>query len=85
MIWQDKGYLLNLNNYNENSSIAEFYTLYHGKKSGIIFGSSSKKRHGLNFSKIGLIAICRSILSLYSIGSFFSFFTLFFLLIYIKY
>lgn len=43
MIWQDKGYLLKLNNYNENSSIAEFYTLYHGKKSGIIFGSSSKK------------------------------------------
>ena len=26
MNWQDKGYLLSLNKYNENSSIAEFYT-----------------------------------------------------------
>ena len=43
MIWQDKGYLLNINRYNENSSIAEFYTKNHGKVSGIIFGSTSKK------------------------------------------
>ena len=43
MKWQDKGYLLSINKYNENSSIAEFLTLSHGKTSGIIFGSSSKK------------------------------------------
>ena len=43
MKWQDKGFLLSINKYNENSSIAEFLTLYHGKTSGIIFGSSSKK------------------------------------------
>ena len=43
MIWQDKGFLLSVNKYNENSSVAEFYTYEHGKSSGIIFGSSSKK------------------------------------------
>ena len=43
MNWQDKGYLISLNKYNENSSVAEFYTENHGKCSGIIFGSSSKK------------------------------------------
>ena len=43
MNWQDKGYLLNINRYNENSSIAEFYTKKYGKVSGIIFGSTSKK------------------------------------------
>ncbi len=43
MNWQDKGYLLSLNKYNENSSIAEFYTENYGKIVGIIFGSTSKK------------------------------------------
>ena len=43
MNWQDKGYLLSLNKYNENSSIAEFYTKNNGKIVGIIFGSTSKK------------------------------------------
>ncbi len=43
MNWQDKGYLLSLTKYNENSSIAEFYTENHGKIVGVIFGSSSKK------------------------------------------
>ena len=43
MNWQDKGYLISHNKYNENSSIAEFYTENYGKTSGIIFGSSSKK------------------------------------------
>ena len=43
MNWQDKGYLLSINKFNENSSIAEFYSKEHGKVSGIIFGSSSKK------------------------------------------
>ena len=26
MKWQDKGYLLSINKYNENSAIAEFFT-----------------------------------------------------------
>ena len=43
MRWQDKGYLLSLNKYNENSAIAEFYTENKGKISGVIFGSTSKK------------------------------------------
>ncbi len=43
MKWQDNGFLLSINKYNENSSIAEFFTLSHGKASGIIFGSTSKK------------------------------------------
>ena len=43
MKWQDKGYLLSLNKYNENSAIAEFFTKNNGKVSGIIFGASSKK------------------------------------------
>ena len=43
MNWQDKGYLLSLNIYNENSSIAEFYTENNGKIVGVIFGSTSKK------------------------------------------
>ena len=43
MKWQDKGYLLALNKYNENSAIAEFFTEKNGKVSGVIFGASSKK------------------------------------------
>ena len=43
MRWQDKGYLLTLNKYNENSAIAEFFTENNGKISGVIFGATSKK------------------------------------------
>ena len=43
MRWQDKGYLLTLNKYNENSAIAEFFTKNNGKVSGVIFGATSKK------------------------------------------
>ena len=43
MKWQNKGYLLSLNKYNENSAIAEFFTENYGKISGVIFGASSKK------------------------------------------
>jgi len=43
MYWDDKGYLISKNRYNENSIIAEFYTANHGKCSGIIFGATSKK------------------------------------------
>ena len=47
MIWQDKGFLLSSNKYNENSSIAQFYTENNGKVVGTIFGSSSKKKNYL--------------------------------------
>ena len=51
MNWQDKGYLLSKNKYNENSVISEFYTEDHGKISGIIFGGTSKKNK--NYLQIG--------------------------------
>lgn len=43
MNWNDKGYLISKNRYNENSIIAEIFTEKHGKVSGIIFGGTSKK------------------------------------------
>jgi len=43
MYWDDTGYLLSNNKYNENSSIADFFTEKHGRCSGIIFGATSKK------------------------------------------
>ena len=51
MIWDDKGFLLSKNKYNENSLIAEIFTKNHGKVSGIIFGGSSKKIK--NYLQIG--------------------------------
>ena len=43
MNWDDTGFLLSKNRYNENSIIAEVYSEKHGKISGIIFGGTSKK------------------------------------------
>ncbi|MBD1164956.1 DNA repair protein RecO [Pelagibacterales bacterium SAG-MED13] len=43
MNWDDTGFLIYKNRYNENSLIAEIFTKNHGKVSGIIFGSTSKK------------------------------------------
>ena len=43
MNWDDKGYLLSKNRYNENSIIATVFTENYGKISGIIFGGTSKK------------------------------------------
>ena len=43
MNFEDKGFLLNKNKYNENSAIVEFYTENFGKVSGLIFGATSKK------------------------------------------
>ena len=43
MIWDDTGYLISKNKYNENSIIAEFFTKEHGKTTGLIFGATSKK------------------------------------------
>ena len=51
MIWDDNGYLLSKNRYNENSLIAEIYTKNHGKVSGIIFGGTSRKIK--NYLQIG--------------------------------
>ena len=43
MQWDDIGFLISKNRYNENSVIAEFFTERHGKCSGVIFGATSKK------------------------------------------
>ena len=43
MFWQDEGYLLSKNNFDENSIIIEAFTLDHGKYSGIVYGGSSRK------------------------------------------
>ena len=51
MIWDDTGFLLSKNKYNENSIISEIYTNNHGKVSGIIFGGTSKKIK--NYLQIG--------------------------------
>ena len=51
MQWDDTGYLLSKNKYNENSIIAEFFSVNHGKCSGIIFGGTSRKIK--NYLEIG--------------------------------
>ena len=51
MNWDDVGFLLSKNKYNENSLITEIYTKNHGKISGIIFGGTSKKIK--NYLQIG--------------------------------
>ena len=51
MNWNDIGFLLSKNKYNENSIIAEIFTENHGKCSGIIFGATSKKIK--NYLQIG--------------------------------
>ena len=51
MNWDDNGFLLSKNRYNENSLIVEIFTKNHGKMSGIIFGGTSKKVK--NYLQIG--------------------------------
>tara|TARA_X000001036_G_C20543558_1_gene751375 strand:+ start:149 stop:829 length:681 start_codon:yes stop_codon:yes gene_type:complete len=51
MNWDDTGFLISKNRYNENSLISEIYTKNHGKVSGIIFGGTSKKIR--NYLQIG--------------------------------
>ena len=51
MTWDDIGFLLSKNRYNENSVVAEIFTKDHGKFSGIIFGGTSKKIK--NYLQIG--------------------------------
>jgi len=50
-MWNDTGFLLSKNRYNENSLITEIFTENHGKTSGIIFGGTSKKIK--NYLQIG--------------------------------
>ena len=50
-MWDDSGFLLSKNKYNENSLIVEIFTKDHGKTSGIIFGGTSKKIK--NYLQIG--------------------------------
>jgi DNA repair protein RecO (recombination protein O) len=51
MNWDDSGFLISKNRYNENSVIAEIFTENHGKVPGIIFGGTSKKIK--NYLQIG--------------------------------
>ena len=51
MNWNDSGFLLTKNKYDENSIIAEIFTEHYGKCSGIIFGGTSKKIK--NYLQIG--------------------------------
>ena len=69
MIWDDKGFLVSKFKYNENSVIADFFTLNHGKCSGIIFGATSNKIKG--YLQIGnLFHLNCSIKNESKIGSF---------------
>ena len=43
MHWDDTGFLISKNKYNENAVIAQIYTLDHGKCSGVIYGGTSRK------------------------------------------
>ena len=51
MQWDDIGYLVSKNRYNENSVMVEFYTKDHGKCSGVVFGGTSRKIK--NYLQIG--------------------------------
>ena len=51
MSWDDIGFLICKNRYNENSYISEVYSKSHRKVSGIIFGGTSKKIK--NYLQIG--------------------------------
>jgi len=44
MIWTDTGYLLKINNFSENSSVASFLTNSHGLHNGIIYGATSRSK-----------------------------------------
>ena len=54
MHWQDEGFLISKNNFDENSIIIEVFTLNHGKYTGIVYGGSSRKqkRHFQTGNKI---------------------------------
>ena len=47
MYWQDEGYLLFKNNFDENSIIIECFTSKHGKCVGVVYGGNSRKNKKL--------------------------------------
>ncbi len=51
MNWDDTGFLISKNRYNENSLISEIYTRNHGRISGLVFGGTSRKIK--NYLQIG--------------------------------
>ena len=51
MNWDDTGFLISKNRYNENSLISEIFTRDHGKISGLVFGGTSRKIK--NYLQIG--------------------------------
>ena len=51
MHWEDEGYLVSKNNYNENSLVVVFFTKHHGCVHGIIYGGTSRKVK--NYLQIG--------------------------------
>ena len=51
MKWDDTGFLVSKNKYNENSLISEIYTRNHGKVTGVVFGGTSRKMK--NYLQIG--------------------------------
>jgi len=44
MYWNDEGFLLSKNNFDENSIIIETFTSEHGKCIGVVYGGASKKQ-----------------------------------------
>ena len=46
MHWNDYGYLLSKNNFDENSIIIDVFTEEHGKYTGIVYGGLSRKHKG---------------------------------------
>ena len=52
MNWDDTGFLLSKNRYNENSVISEIFPQDHGKVSGIIFGGTS----GIGLSTVKMLS-----------------------------
>ena len=51
MYWQDEGFLLSKNNFDENSIIIDAFTLNHGKYTGVVYGGASRKQK--RFFQIG--------------------------------
>ena len=43
MNWEDEGYLLSKSKFRENANIVNIFTSQYGKKSGIVYGGTSRK------------------------------------------
>ena len=66
MNWDDVGFLVSKNRYNENSLITEIFTKNHGKVPGIIFGGTSKKIK--NYLQVGNLLYIQHITPKQQIG-----------------